>query len=51
MFAAITYVMLRFVVPLHFNDRIAVVISAIVSGVIWVAIRAWYARRADATGP
>jgi hypothetical protein len=50
MFAAITYLMLRFVVPLHFNDRIAVLISAIVTGVIWVGIRAWYARR-DAARP
>jgi len=50
-FIAITYCMLRFVVPLHFNDRIAVILSAIVSGVIWVAVRAWYVRRAGNAPP
>lgn len=40
-FVVITYLLLRFVVPLHFNDRIAVTISAILSGVIWIGLRAW----------
>jgi undecaprenyl pyrophosphate phosphatase UppP len=45
-FAAITYVLLRFVVPHHFNDRIAVLIAAIISGVAMIALRAYFARRA-----
>lgn len=40
-FATVTYAMLRFVVPHHFNDRIAVTISAIISGIVMIALRAW----------
>jgi hypothetical protein len=46
MFAAITFVLLRFVVPHHFNDRVAVMISAIVSGVAMIGLRAYFSRRA-----
>jgi uncharacterized membrane-anchored protein len=46
LFVLITFVMLKFVVPHHFNDRIAVTISAIVSGVAMIALRAYAARRA-----
>ena len=45
-FAVITWLMLKFVVPHHFNDRIAVMISAIVSGVAMIALRAYFTRRA-----
>jgi hypothetical protein len=45
-FAAITLVLLRFVVPHHFNDRVAVMISAIVSGVAMIGLRAYFSRRA-----
>jgi undecaprenyl pyrophosphate phosphatase UppP len=45
-FVTITTLMLRVVVPHHFNDRIAVMISAIVSGVVMIALRAYSARRA-----
>jgi predicted PurR-regulated permease PerM len=45
-FAAITFVLLRFVVPHHFNDRIAVIISAIISGVAMIGLRAYFSRRA-----
>ena len=44
-FIVITIVMLKFVVPHHFNDRIAVVISAIISGVAMIALRAYVSRR------
>lgn len=40
-FIVITYALLRFVVPLHFNDRIAVMISAILTGIIWIGLRVW----------
>jgi uncharacterized membrane-anchored protein len=45
-FIVVTIVMLKFVVPHHFNDRIAVVISAIISGVAMIALRAYASRRA-----
>jgi uncharacterized membrane-anchored protein len=45
-FIVITVLMLKFVVPHHFNDRIAVVISAIISGVAMIALRAYVSRRA-----
>lgn len=45
-FAVITWLMLKFVVPHHFNDRIAVMISAIISGVAMIALRAYVTRRA-----
>ncbi len=45
-FIIITVLLLKFVVPHHFNDRIAVMISAIVSGVAMIALRAYFSRRA-----
>lgn len=45
-FVVITVLLLKFVVPHHFNDRIAVMISAIVSGVAMIALRAYVSRRA-----
>jgi uncharacterized membrane-anchored protein len=45
-FVIVTFVMLKFIVPLHFNDRIAVMISAILSGVAMIALRAYVSRRA-----
>jgi uncharacterized membrane-anchored protein len=41
-----TVMLLKFVVPHHFNDRVAVMISALVSGVAMIALRAYVARRA-----
>lgn len=38
--------LLKFVVPHHFNDRVAVMIAAIVSGLIMIALRAYVTRRA-----
>ena len=38
--------MLRFIVPLHFNDRVAILIAAIITGVVWVLLRSWWLRRA-----
>lgn len=45
-FIVITVLLLKFVVPHHFNDRIAVMISAIVSGIAMIALRAYFTRRA-----
>lgn len=45
-FAILTVLLLKFVVPHHFNDRIAVMISAILSGVAMIVLRAYFTRRA-----
>ena len=45
-FVVITTLMLKFVVPHHFNDRVAVMISAIVSGLAMIALRAYFTRKA-----
>ena len=46
LFTVITYLMLRFIVPLHFNDRIAVMLAGILSGIIWIIVRAASIKRA-----
>jgi len=45
-FAFCEFMLLKFVVPHHFNDRIAVMIAAIVSGIAMIALRAYVSRRA-----
>lgn len=45
-FVVITTLMLKFVVPHHFNDRVAVMISAIIAGLAMIGLRAYVARRA-----
>lgn len=45
-FVCVTFLMLKFVVPHHFNDRVAVMISAILSGLAMIGLRAGIARRA-----
>lgn len=44
-FVVLTWALLKFLVPHHFNDRIAVIISAIVSSLVWIGLRAYAARR------
>jgi hypothetical protein len=45
LFVAVTWIFLKFVVPHHFNDRVAVVVSAIISSLAWIALRAYFTRR------
>lgn len=45
-FVVITTLMIKFVVPHHFNDRVAVMISAIISGLAMIGLRAYLTRRA-----
>lgn len=45
-FVIVTVLLIKFVVPHHFNDRIAVMISAIVSGIAMIGLRAYVSRRA-----
>ena len=44
-FAILVYVFNIFVVPHHFNDRIAVLIAAIVAGLAMIVTRSMYMRR------
>ncbi len=44
-FAALTYALLRWLVPHHFNDRIAVMLAAILAGFVMIATRARFAAR------
>lgn len=44
-FIVVTVLLIKFVVPHHFNDRIAVMISAIISAVAMISLRAYVARR------
>jgi len=39
-FGALAVISIKFLVPHHFNDRIAVLISALLSGIILIALRA-----------
>jgi hypothetical protein len=41
-FVAIALAMLRYVVPHHFNDRIAILIAALLAGLIIIGLRGWY---------
>ncbi len=45
-FSVTTFLLLTLLVPHHFNDRIAITLSAIAAGVIWMIVRANAARRA-----
>lgn len=44
-FVVMTFLLLKFLVPHHYNDRIAVLISAIFSSLVWIALRAYASRR------
>ncbi|HZZ63909.1 MAG TPA: hypothetical protein VFE17_00295 [Candidatus Baltobacteraceae bacterium] len=45
-FVVITWALLRFLVPHHFNDRIAVLLAAIATSLVWIGLRGYAARRA-----
>jgi hypothetical protein len=45
-FVASVYLFVRTLVPHHFNDKVAIMLAAIFSGLILIASRAWVASRA-----
>ncbi|HEY6485901.1 MAG TPA: hypothetical protein VIX83_05930 [Candidatus Cybelea sp.] len=45
-FVASVYLFVRTLVPHHFNDKIAIMLAAIFSGLILIAARAWLSSRA-----
>ncbi|HZV77933.1 MAG TPA: hypothetical protein VFF63_09275 [Candidatus Babeliales bacterium] len=44
-FISLVYLSVRFVVPHHFNDKIAIALAAIFAGLILIATRAWTAKK------
>jgi hypothetical protein len=44
-FAAAVYLLVRTLVPHHFNDKIAVALAAIFAGLIMIGVRAWASRK------
>jgi len=45
-FVLAVYVMVLFVVPRHFNDKIAIALAGLFSAVVMIATRGWFASRA-----
>lgn len=45
-FVAAIYLFVGILVPHHFNDKIAIMLAAIVAGVTMIFTRAWVTRRA-----
>ena len=44
-FITFTVIMLKFVVPHHFNDRIAIAIAALAAGIVFIGLRTWITKR------
>ncbi len=44
-FVAAVYLLVRSLVPHHFNDKIAIVLAGMLAGLIMIATRAWMTRR------
>jgi membrane protein implicated in regulation of membrane protease activity len=44
-FAAAVYLLVRNLVPHHFNDKIAIVLAAMFAGLVLIATRAWVSRK------
>jgi len=44
-FVALVYVMVIFVVPHHFNDKIAIAVAGFIAALVMIASRAWWTAR------
>ena len=44
-FVAAVYLLVRTLVPHHFNDKIAIMLAAIFAGLVMIGVRAWLSRR------
>jgi len=40
-FATLVYLLVRWLVPHHFNDKIAIALAAIFAGLLMIGTRAW----------
>ena len=45
-FVLAVYAMVLFVVPHHFNDKVAIALAGLFAGIVMIATRAWAATRA-----
>jgi uncharacterized membrane-anchored protein len=43
-FVVLVYLAVMFVVPHHFNDKIAITLAGLIAGVVMIATRAWLRR-------
>lgn len=46
-FVAAVYLLVRTLVPHHFNDKIAIMLAAIAAGLIMIGVRAWFGSRSQ----
>jgi hypothetical protein len=44
-FVGVVYLMVLFVVPHHFNDKIAIALAGLVAGLAMIVTRAWWRKR------
>jgi hypothetical protein len=44
-FVVLVYAAVLFVVPHHFNDKIAITLAGLIAGVVMIATRAWVTAR------
>jgi membrane protein implicated in regulation of membrane protease activity len=44
-FVAAVYLLVRTLVPHHFNDKVAIMLAAIAAGLIMIGARAWFRSR------
>ena len=47
-FAGTVYLLVRLLVPHHFNDKVAIMLAAIFAGLVMIFARAWLTRRMQA---
>jgi hypothetical protein len=44
-FVALVYLLVRLLVPHHFNDKIAIALAALFAGLVMIVTRAWRSKR------
>jgi hypothetical protein len=44
-FVAAVYALVRLLVPHHFNDKVAIMLAAILAGLVMIGTRAWVSAR------
>jgi hypothetical protein len=44
-FVTAVYLLVRTLVPHHFNDKVAIMLAAIAAGLIMIGVRAWFGSR------
>lgn len=44
-FAGLVYLLVRFLVPHHFNDKVAIMLAALFAGLIMIGTRFWLSKK------